>query len=36
VIALTVRRPGDRHPSLPVRVHLIEDGHGRRIVGVAR
>jgi hypothetical protein len=37
VLALTVKRPGDRRFSRPVRVHLVEAADGaRRFVGIER
>jgi len=36
VVALSVQRSGERHPSLPVRVHLVMSADGGHIVGVER
>jgi hypothetical protein len=36
VVALAVRRPGERRFSAPVRVHVMEEGGRRRILGVER
>ncbi len=36
IIALQVRRPGERHFGAPVRVHVMIEGDRRRILGIER
>ena len=36
IVALSVRRPGERKPALPVRVHLVMRPDGGHIIGVER
>jgi hypothetical protein len=36
IVALRVRRPGERGFSLPVRVHIMEEATRRRILGIER